>query len=606
MVVFVFWVLVGIVPPGLSAQAAEAAGELKPAPGTAIPVAERQAAWQSLSPQEQQETIRQFIEVVGPAVQRAIRQRPEFTVPASQTQPPQQVVGRQSDGVFRLPALSVTSAGPDAAELSFRSSKSLGIEPCYTRECEGTEPLQVSIAANPVSGSAPLLVQFTRLAYSPGGYVIDTLWSFGDGDISSLANPAHTYTTPGTYLASVEVLDNLGQWAADTVVITVGGGPGNQPPTVSLNASPTSGTVPLAVSFTATASDPDGWITSYQWSFGDGTTSSGGAALSHTYTGSGSYSATLQVTDNLGATASATVTIQAFSAVGDADNDGLDDALEDTLAAGFMPYYHVSTGEQAGTGFARFQNTPTLAILQNLPAVPPAVHWRVTPLFVASINGVPHQFLQVDYLTVWNRDDGLDAGGLCHFNATILGGLTGFAIAEILDGFGPHDFDQERSAALLAAPVASAYDPAAYRSYHYYTAAHEGTFADHSYFVAPPGPLPAGYHLELWLGRAKHGTYPGNPDYLPLAPDWVIYLTYLTIDDLYWIFDIPYWQYVYYLAIADSVFYSCAVERFGEQGGGFPGLTLNVGELGQPLNGSAWIADPSIASKLQPLWLLVP
>ena len=66
---------------------------------------------------------------------------------------------------------------------------------------------------------------------------------------------------------------------------------------------------PLAVSFSGTgSSDPDGTIASYAWSFGDGTTGTG-ATVSKTYSAAGNYTATLTVTDDRGATASASQVI---------------------------------------------------------------------------------------------------------------------------------------------------------------------------------------------------------------------------------------------------------------------------------------------------------
>src|SRR5207237_4773690 len=68
-------------------------------------------------------------------------------------------------------------------------------------------------------------------------------------------------------------------------------------------------TLGSTTAFNGSASrDPDGTISSYQWSFGDGYTSSG-VSVSHTYTGLGLYTVTLTVTDNLGATASDTALV---------------------------------------------------------------------------------------------------------------------------------------------------------------------------------------------------------------------------------------------------------------------------------------------------------
>lgn len=88
-----------------------------------------------------------------------------------------------------------------------------------------------------------------------------------------------------------------------------GGGSANQPPTASFTATPSSGQVPLNVSFDASASsDPDGSLSSYSWNFGDNTTGTG-RTVAHTYTAAGTYTVTLTVTDNRGATATTSRTV---------------------------------------------------------------------------------------------------------------------------------------------------------------------------------------------------------------------------------------------------------------------------------------------------------
>jgi PKD repeat protein len=88
---------------------------------------------------------------------------------------------------------------------------------------------------------------------------------------------------------------------------------GSAPPTASFTATPGSGTAPLDVSFNATASDPDGSIVSYAWSFGDGASGSG-ASVTHRYAAAGNYTVTLTVTDDSGTTATATRSIAVAAA----------------------------------------------------------------------------------------------------------------------------------------------------------------------------------------------------------------------------------------------------------------------------------------------------
>jgi PKD repeat protein len=78
----------------------------------------------------------------------------------------------------------------------------------------------------------------------------------------------------------------------------------NQAPVAVASATPRVGTAPLSVAFSAAGSaDADGAIASYAWNFGDGQSASVANPV-HVYT-AGSYLATLTVTDNRGATATA-------------------------------------------------------------------------------------------------------------------------------------------------------------------------------------------------------------------------------------------------------------------------------------------------------------
>jgi PKD repeat protein len=137
--------------------------------------------------------------------------------------------------------------------------------------------------------------------------VSSTTWNFGDGTTSyasfaTTTDPApgtisHTYTNPGVYTVTLTVVDTHGNLATVTHTVPVGTSP-NATFTVP-NAYPPAGS---AVSFDGAASSDSnsgGSVSSYSWSFGDGTTGSG-ATPTHTYESPGLYTVTLTVTDNYG------------------------------------------------------------------------------------------------------------------------------------------------------------------------------------------------------------------------------------------------------------------------------------------------------------------
>jgi LPXTG-motif cell wall-anchored protein len=82
-----------------------------------------------------------------------------------------------------------------------------------------------------------------------------------------------------------------------------GGDPGNQAPIAAVTATNDG----AAFTFSATGStDSDGAITGYAWDFGDGSEPAEGAEVQHVYTAAGSYTVTLTVTDDGGASTTVT------------------------------------------------------------------------------------------------------------------------------------------------------------------------------------------------------------------------------------------------------------------------------------------------------------
>jgi PKD repeat protein len=78
------------------------------------------------------------------------------------------------------------------------------------------------VSADVTSGASPLAVNFTGSASSdPDGTIASYAWNFGDGNSTTGATAFNTYTTAGTYVATLTVTDNEGATASDTVTIVV-------------------------------------------------------------------------------------------------------------------------------------------------------------------------------------------------------------------------------------------------------------------------------------------------------------------------------------------------------------------------------------------------
>jgi PKD repeat protein len=138
---------------------------------------------------------------------------------------------------------------------------------------------------------------FTSTSSDPDGTIGTYSWSFGDGQTSALQNPSHDYAAAGTYTTSLTVTDDQGATNNTSQPVSVAAA--NQAPVAAFTSSCNA----LTCSFTNSSSDPDGTITARSWTFGDGATSTA-VNPSHTYSNAGTYTVTLQVTDDQSATGS--------------------------------------------------------------------------------------------------------------------------------------------------------------------------------------------------------------------------------------------------------------------------------------------------------------
>lgn len=128
------------------------------------------------------------------------------------------------------------------------------------------------------------------------GKPVSWLWDFGNGNTSRQQNPGTTYFNPGSYTVKLIIEDATGK--KDSIIknnfIVV-----NKSPVVNFAASSTAGCLPFKVLFTDQSTAGSGSIATYEWDFGDGTTSKE-QSPSHTYNVPGDFTITHKVTNSLG------------------------------------------------------------------------------------------------------------------------------------------------------------------------------------------------------------------------------------------------------------------------------------------------------------------
>ncbi len=154
-------------------------------------------------------------------------------------------------------------------------------------------PPVAGFTGTPTAGLSPLTVDFTD--ESSGGVPTTWLWDFGDGTTGSVVpNPSHTYTVSGAHTVSLTVSNAYG---SDTLTRSSYVAVDVIPPVAEFSGQPTSGASPLVVDFSDESTE--GVATSWQWNFGDGSSSSL-QDPTHIYTVAGTYSVSLVVSNAYG------------------------------------------------------------------------------------------------------------------------------------------------------------------------------------------------------------------------------------------------------------------------------------------------------------------
>jgi len=143
---------------------------------------------------------------------------------------------------------------------------------------------------------------FTNASTDADGRIVSYRWAFGDGSSEDIARDVrHTFNGSGSFVVALTVADEDGATGRADSVVHI---------TVRANNPPAAGFAPtcaeLVCSFADLSTDADGRIVTYRWSFGDGGPDDTVREPTHTYAAAGDYTVRLAVTDDSGATGSAT------------------------------------------------------------------------------------------------------------------------------------------------------------------------------------------------------------------------------------------------------------------------------------------------------------
>jgi PKD repeat protein len=147
-----------------------------------------------------------------------------------------------------------------------------------------------SFVSSVTEGTAPLTVQFVdSTTNSPTSWI----WSFGDGEMSTVQNPSHTYLLSATYTVTLIATNAAGSDTKirnDYITVTY------TKPVANFTSDVTSGAAPLTVQFTDISENSP---TSWSWKFDDGGKSTE-QNVTHEYKEAGTYTVSLTAKNSAG------------------------------------------------------------------------------------------------------------------------------------------------------------------------------------------------------------------------------------------------------------------------------------------------------------------
>lgn len=238
-------------------------------------------------------------------------------------------------------------------------------------------------------------VQFYDLTQVTNGTIASWKWDFGDpgsgnSDTSSLQNPSHLYSAPGTYQVRLIVTSN--QAYSDTAYhnVTVY----SLPLVVYSYSNPCSNS---AVQFNDLSQPGSGYINSWSWDFGDPASGSDNTSTlqnpTHVFSSSGTFVVTLVCISSTGCSGSSSSQLVVHSSpVADAGADQVIDNGTSTILNGSV---------NGGSGNYSWHWEPAYLLVDPDIQSPTTINLTTSAIFTLTVTELSSQCADEDEMTVF-------------------------------------------------------------------------------------------------------------------------------------------------------------------------------------------------------------